>query len=127
MEHVIQFTLPEAWAVFLSICGGIVTISAAVTVIIKIVKYFKKPNLRQEERIALLESRVDHMEDRFDETIKEYMTFFQKDKDRLDVIEQGNRIMQEAMLALLSHGIDGDDVDQMKAAKKNLEQYLINK
>ena len=40
-------------------------------------------------------------------------------------LEEGNKITQRALLALLAHGIDGNDVDAMKKAKTDLTNYLI--
>ena len=127
MEPVIQFTLSQSWAVVLSITGGIVTIAAAVTVIIKIVKAAKRPNEIQNEEIKAIHKRQDRFEERLDNMERDYGEFFRKDKERLDDIEKGNRVIQRAILALLSHGIDGNDIDAMRTAKKELEEYLITK
>ena len=35
--------------------------------------------------------------------------------------------MQRALLALLSHGIDGNEIDGMRRAKTELETYLTSK
>ncbi len=123
----IQFTLSQAWAVILSVCGGIVTISAAVSVAIKIRNHFKKPNDLQNEEIARLKRDVDEIRDDLRQTKVEFLTFFKKDKQRLDAIEQGNHITQKALLALLSHGIDGNDIEPLKSARKELHDYLILK
>ena len=127
MEPVIQFTVSQAWAVVLSITGVIVTIAAAVTVIIKIVKAAKRPNEIQNEEIKAIHKRQDRFEERLDNMERDYGEFFRKDKERLDDIEKGNRVIQRAILALLSHGIDGNDIDAMRTAKKELEEYLITK
>ena len=88
MEPVIQFTLSQAWAVVLSITGGIVTIAAAVTVIIKIVKAAKRPNEIQNEEIKAIHKRQDRFEERLDNMERDYGEFFRKDKERLDDIEK---------------------------------------
>ena len=67
------------------------------------------------------------MKDDFRNLKLEYDEFFRNDKARLDAIEEGNRVTQKALLALLSHGIDGNDVDSMRQAKGELEEYLIKK
>lgn len=121
----IQFTLGEAWAVILSICGGIVTIAAAISVALKIINHFKRPNLKQDEEIAKLWKEVEKMKDENISMNEKFLAFFDNDKKRLDAIEDGNRVTQHALLALLSHGIDGNDIDSMRKAKKDLEEYLI--
>ena len=36
-------------------------------------------------------------------------------------------LTQRALLALLSHGLDGNSIEQMEAAKAALEEHLINR
>lgn len=127
MNQVIQITLSQAWALALSIAGGIVTIVAAGTAIYKLIKAARRPNELQNEEIKRIHKRQDQFEERLNTMEKNYEEFFRRDKERLDAIEAGNRVTQRAILALLSHGIDGNDVDEMKTAKKELEEYLIKK
>lgn len=123
----IQFTLSQAWTWILAICGGIVTISAAVGVGLKIYNHLKKPNRRQDEEISKLWRKVNDMEDTYRNDRIEFMRFFQNDKARLDAIEEGNRVTQRAILALLRHGIDGNDIDSMREAENDLHSYLLSK
>ena len=37
------------------------------------------------------------------------------------------RVSQQALLALLDHSIDGNNVDQMRAAKIAIQKHLLNK
>lgn len=127
MNQVIQITLSQAWALALSIAGGIVTIVAAGTAIYKIIKAARRPNELQNEEIKAIHKRQDRFEERLDGMERDYGEFFRRDKERLNAIEEGNRVTQRALLALLSHGIDGNDVDEMRNAKKELEDYLITK
>jgi hypothetical protein len=98
----------------LAVCGGISCIAAAVNWIAKAVKAARAPDQKQNERIKALEDKT-----------KEYDTFFAADKKRLVRLEEGNRITQRALLALLSHGIDGNDTQAMREAKKELQDFLI--
>lgn len=52
---------------------------------------------------------------------------FRSDKNRLDEIENGNRVTQMAILALLDHGIDGNNLEQMKQAKEDLQRHLVER
>ena len=56
--------------------------------------------------------------------VDEYLAL---DKRRLDNMDEGNRVTQRALLALLAHGIDGNNVEQMEKAKSALEEHLINR
>ena len=50
-----------------------------------------------------------------------------RDNNRLESIEEGNRATQRALLALLDHGIDGNNIKQMQDAKETLQNHLINR
>ena len=116
MDGQITFTAGQAIGAVLSVCAGITCIAGAIAWIVKAVRAAKAPDRRQDERITALETRVA----RHDELLG-------NDKERLDAIEKGNRVTQRAILALLAHGIDGNDVDQMRSAKAELQEYLINR
>lgn len=51
---------------------------------------------------------------------------FANDKARLDRIDAGQRVEQQGILALLDHGLDGNNVAQMEKAKNALQEHLIN-
>lgn len=115
-EVLIQFTLGQLITIILGICGGIVTVSAAITVLIKTVQKIKEPERAQDARISALEKQVE-----------KFNKFFDNDNKRLVELERGNTVTQQAILALLSHALNGNDEDSLKNAKSNLEQYLLNK
>ena len=50
-----------------------------------------------------------------------------KGNDRFEAMDTGNRITQRAILALLDHGIDGNNIRQMQDAKEELQNHLINR
>lgn len=81
-----------------------------------IVTKMKSPNVRQDERITSLETRTDQIEKHLD-----------NDNKRLQEIEKGNRITQQSILALMRHAIDGNNIDQLREAESNMQEYLIQK
>lgn len=116
MNNAITFTPSELISGILAICAGISCIAVAVNWIAKGIKAAKAPNEQQDSRLTTLEERVA----KHDELLA-------KDKDRLETIEDGNRVIQKAILALLAHGIDGNEIDSMKTAKSELQEYLIKR
>ena len=103
-------------ATVLYICTAITTISAAVTVIVSWINKAKEPNTRQNLRLDQLETKIEKMS-----------MYLDNDNVRIKAIEEGNKVTQKALLALMSHAINGNDTDKLEEAKNSLEQYLINK
>lgn len=61
-----------------------------------------------------------------DFTIEDHSRKITGVEQRVNRSEHGINVMMKALLALLSHGIDGNAVEPMKEAKADLETYLIN-
>ena len=105
-----------SWSALIAICAAVVTVSGAIGAIVKLIQWLKRPEVRQNENIDKLISRMDTVENTLS-----------KDKERLGDLETGLKYTLESLLALLSHALDGNDIDSMKKAKKHLNDYLIQK
>lgn len=107
----------------LSIASAVVLLSNAAEKIVKAVKAAKAPNEKQDQRIDTLE----HWKDvEFRDWQKEVDRKLNRDKEQLDSIQDGLRASYQAQLALLDHGIDGNNIKQMQDAKEALQSHLIN-
>lgn len=148
--HVYSFTMHQLWTMVLSICGGITAVSAAIAVIIKVISKVKEPdnkqNLRLEEhdkkldsvdkklaadkdRLDLFQSKIVQLEEHQKEnsiTIEVHEQKIVEAEQRINKSEHGSNVTMKALLALLSHGIDGNAIEPMKEAKAALENYLID-
>lgn len=116
MNTQIVFTPHQLILVILAVCGAIITVSSAIGVIMGAVRKFKKPEEDQNERIHIIEEHLEKID-----------RCLNIDKQRLDRIEYGSTVTQEALLALLDHAINSDDISPVKEAKKKLERYLLDK
>ena len=123
MDNVIQFTPAQIIALILAVCGAIVTISAAIGVIAKALDKARAPEKEQNERLDAHEKRLNA----HDEIIERFKEYFDNDDRRFKEIEKSNKITQSALLALLKHSINGEDITSLKEAEKSLEEYLIEK
>lgn len=123
MDTVIQFTPAQLVALILSVCAAIVTISAAIGVIAKALDKARAPEKEQNERLDAHEKRLNAL----DEIIVKFREYFDNDDRRFKEIEKSNKVTQSALLALLKHSINGNDTESLKEARKNLEEYLIEK
>lgn len=110
-----QITLAEVWGWIAAVLAAIVLISNAAEKIVQAVKAAKAPNDQQNERLNALEEWREEVDRKL-----------VRDNDRLKDIDSGNRVTQRALLALLDHGIDGNNIKQMQDAKEALQDHLIN-
>lgn len=105
MNQPIVFTISD----ILWLAGAIVAIAAAVKVIVGAIEKFRQPTQTQGVRILELEKKSA------------------SEVKRLADLEEGMVITQRALLALLAHGIDGNDIEAMRNAKEELTNYLIER
>ena len=94
----------------------IVLVASVVTLAVTVAKTAQKPNKTQDERLDALEAWKVEVENRLETGNRHF-----------EAIDTGNRVTQEALLALMSHAINGNDVEKLKEAKAKLENYLIEK
>lgn len=106
----------EPWTWLLSGASAVVLLWSAVKTVLEIVKAAKAPNDKQNERLTALETWRTEVDNKL-----------KNDDARLGAIAEDNRITQRALLALLDHGIDGNNIKQMQDAKEDLQAHLINK
>lgn len=113
MEHL---TAEVIWTTVLAAASAVVLLSNAAEKIVKAYKVAKAPNLKQDERLDALEAWQRTVDNKLN-----------RDNERLEGIEEGSRVSQRALLALLDHGLDGNSIEQMQEAKKALQNHLINR
>ena len=111
-----KLTPTMLWSAFLATASAVVLLSNAVEKIVKAYKAAKAPNVQQDERL-----------DKLEEWRKEVDRKLIADNNRLRDKEEGDRVTQRALLALLDHGIDGNNIKQMQSAKEELQNHLINR
>jgi hypothetical protein len=111
-DTAITFTLSDV----LWLCGAVCTIAAAIAVFYRAIAKAHEPEHIQDQRLDALEQQV-----------KKFAEYLDRDNRRLNTLDEGNRVTQRALLALMSHAINGNDVDELVKAKKSLENYLIDK
>lgn len=148
--HVYTFTIEQLWTSILGVCGGITAIAAAVAVILNAIKKAKEPDTKQnaklndhdkhfedvdrklkndKEALDLYRSKILSLEEHQKEQdvlLEEHSRKMAAAEQHLEKNDHALSVVMQALLALLSHGIDGNSVEPMKEAKAILEKYLIN-
>lgn len=97
------------WQGFAVVSLALLGLIAALGKAAEVIRTWRTPARRQEQRITECESRLS------------------RDYARLTSLEEGNRVQCRALLALLNHEITGNSVDKLKDAQTGINDYLVNK
>lgn len=123
MNDTISFTASELVSIIIGVCASIITISGAIGVIAKAISKTKAPEATQNARLDAIDKHLDNI----DKIIEKYREFFANDDARFKAIEKSNKVTQSALLALLKHSLNGNDIEGLKDAEKALEEYLLDR
>lgn len=104
-----------AFGGLLALATIVSTVGGAVEEIVKLRKAAKAPEDQQNAEIKELKDRVDRLE-----------LSLQKDEKHIKAARECNRVLTIGMLALLDHGINGNNIEQMQNAKAGVEAYLTS-
>ena len=108
--------LSTLWAVILAVCGGILTIINTIDKVVGAGKAINAPNVEQDRRLSELESRCD-----------KYDQYFDADKQRLNDLEQSLSVLMQGTFALISHAVNGNDVDKLEKTREDMLTYLTTR
>ena len=106
-----------ALAEFINIIG------AAIEKVGKAIKAARAPNEEQNEQIR----EIQEWQRQQEEWRKEVDRKLGKDQTALIALRDGNQAIFQALIALLDHGIDGNNLKQMEDAKADIIKNLIKK
>ncbi len=127
MDRPIMLSPHDLWNIMLAVCAGIVSISAAFAVIIKIIEHFKQPDKKQDDRITNLETKVDGIEERLQKG-NEHFECHDHQMQRLeDSMKKSNMLIIESLKVLIEHDIDGNNVDRLKDTSHRIDKFLLEK
>lgn len=107
---------PETMTAILSLCGAVITIDKVVDIVIK----FKG---RATNDVKYLSEKVQEHEAEIDKI----HGFLARDKTRLDAMDKGMSVLQKSILALIDNAIDDTDKAPLLDAKKDLNNFLIER
>ena len=105
----------DLWTTVLAAASAIVLIANAVEKVVNAVKVAKAPEQRKNKEIGDIKDRLDKIEAKLE-----------NDKKQIADAKECNHVITKGMLALLEHGINGNNIDQMREARNDVNAYLIN-
>ena len=111
---------------FASVIIGLVVVLLAIDVYIRVMtaaKTYRDEKKRRNHPVDVLETKVSE----HDEQLVDHDKKLRRDHDRLNTLEDGNRVMMRAMLAMLSHEINGNSTDKLQNSMDEIQKYLVNR
>ncbi len=107
--------MTDIWPTILAVASAIVLLSNCAEKIGNAIKAAKAPEQKQNDEIKDIKDRLDKVEAKLENDMKQIAD-----------AKECNHVLTKGMLALLEHGINGNNIDQMRDAKNGVEAYLIN-
>ena len=109
MENITFGQLAGLAALVLVLVGAYNTIMSAV-------KNYREEKKRKDAPVSTLETKVNEHEEKL-----------KRDHERLTDLEESNRIILRALMAMLSHEINGNSDEKLRASFDEIQKYLIQK
>lgn len=124
---------------------GLVGIGALIVLVDKVAEVFRKRKQRREletqpsEELAdkVAQTVIERLEPRFadierklasdKEQLDSHTLALSNHQEQIDAISDGHRVLCRGILALLSHEINGNSDDKLRASQQEITNYLIDK
>ena len=104
------------WQLTQLLCTIIMTLGGAGAIIVGIIKWMRKPDTERDDRLKKHDELLDNDNKRL-KALEEHQT----------EIEESQKMMISAMVALMRHAIDGNNIEQLTKESEKLNEYIFNK
>ena len=105
MENLTMIQLRDFAIVAIAIMGFIVLVGN----VVKVIKEWRKPGMSEAEWRRDVDQKLGN------------------DNKRIASLEDGNKVICKALIAMLSHEINGNSTEKLKKAMSDLQDYLIER
>ena len=106
------------------VCAGIATITGF---IVALVKKWKAPEVEQNRRIKALEDENKEMRAEINLLKECRNTDKQNENEKFNEIDKSVKVLLRCMQALLAESLGDNDTEAIRDAKKDLDNYLLEK
>lgn len=107
-------SLPEILGFLLAACGGIITVSGAIGVIMAFIKRIKHPEEEQNRRLDELERIVAEMKNDRD-----------NQNEEIKILKRNSKLTQESLWAICGQLLDGNNRDALKNVQTKLYSNIF--
>ena len=110
-----MISVTQCIQLMLAFCGGVSCLGAALAYIARAIGWIRKPEQTQNDMLKDHEKRIKHLED-----------ITEKDYSEIEKLQKEMGMMLRAVMAIMSHSIDGNHTEDLKESKKEINDYLTN-
>lgn len=108
--------LEELWNLIQIACAGIIALGGAGAIIVGLYKWAKKPDDDRDDRLKHHDEMLDSDNKRLKELEKEQAE-----------MKEAQSVLMKSILALMSHAIDGNHLEELKIARDDMQNYLLRR
>lgn len=105
MENLTVIQIRDFSIVAIAIMGFVVLLGN----VIKTIKEWRKPGVSEAEWRREIDSTV------------------KSNSERIESLESGNKVICKALMAMMSHEINGNSIDKLQKAYDQMNEYLIDR
>lgn len=98
------------------VCGFVVSVDRVIDIALKFKGRAESPTKELQEKVERHDLEIEKIHGKLD-----------RDKQRLDAIDKGTSVLQKSILALIDNAIDDTDKSPLLDAKKDLNNFLIER
>lgn len=113
MDYQFVFTPADVYRTLLALCGLVVSVAGATKIIVDVINKAKKPEQKQNEKIASLEARVTSLEAK-----SENMCDFRNQT------EEAMALTMQALADIIDHMVYGNHTEALKATQQAMRDYM---
>ena len=108
--------LEQLWNIIQVFATGVIAIGGAGAIFVGLYRWFKKPDINRDEKLKEHEEKLSNDF----QSIKEL-------SKRQDETDEAMRILMKSMLAMMSHAIDGNHREELKDARDEMHEFLLQR
>ena len=112
-----------SWSMIVGTVALVLVVVAAYNAVMTAVKHHREEAKRKRAPVEELENRADNTAT----MLRQHEDMIKSDRDRLNALEEQQRIMLRALMAMLSHEVNGNSVDKLRASVAEIQDFLIKK
>ena len=127
MNNPIMLTPVDIFHMALAVCGAIITVSAAMAVVSRAITKAREPERNQDKRIEALETDVKEIKEHLKTNANTCALHHEQLLAFELAMKKREKLTIESLEVLITHAVDGNNIQGLKDQQKKIAEYLLEK